>query len=49
MQVESLNGVATQINNVDITNLSDSDADKIKNILRKDLILVLKHQERLPF
>ena len=49
MQVESLNGVATQINNVDITNLSDSDADKIKNILRKDLIVVLKHQERLPF
>jgi alpha-ketoglutarate-dependent taurine dioxygenase len=49
MQVESLNGVATQINNVDITNLSDSDADKIKNILRKDLIVVLKHQERLPY
>lgn len=49
MEFKSLNGVATRVDNVDIVDLSQDDADLIKQTLQKDLIVVLKNQNRLPY
>ena len=49
MHVKSLNGVATQIDDVDIVDLSVDDAQFIRDTLRKKLIVVLKKQNKLPY
>ena len=49
MHVKSLNGVATQIDDVDIVDLSVDDAHFIRDTLRKKLIVVLKKQNKLPY